>query len=170
MSHCHRELTHQQWKLLLDDEFLDAYEHGIVSESGDGIMCRFYPRIFTYSCDYKEKCVFKLFHINPVDLFAHGLIPCRILMTTIRNNGDCPCPRCKIVMENLHLFGTESDRNNRVALKRCDDHDYKEAISSTRHKIYNENYKVTAAWVERKLKPTSLVPTTVNHWSMIMGC
>lgn len=55
MAHCHRELTHAQWRLLLDDEFLYAYEHGIVFECGDGIQRRFYPRIFSYSADYPEK-------------------------------------------------------------------------------------------------------------------
>jgi hypothetical protein len=31
------------WQQLLDDDFLEAYQHGI------------YPRIFTYSADYPEK-------------------------------------------------------------------------------------------------------------------
>lgn len=54
-SHCHRELFHEQWKVLLDDEFLHAYEHGVVITCCDGIKRRFYPRIFTYSADYPEK-------------------------------------------------------------------------------------------------------------------
>lgn len=54
-THCHREFTHEQWRILLDDEFLDAYENGIVVECPDGIKRRFYPRIFTYSADYPEK-------------------------------------------------------------------------------------------------------------------
>lgn len=58
LTHCHRELTHEQWKILLDDEFLHAYEHGIVLDCGDGLVRRFYPRIFTYSADYPEKYVF----------------------------------------------------------------------------------------------------------------
>src|SRR5882757_5496471 len=55
MSYCHRELTHEQWKLLLDDEFLHAYEHCLPTKCCDGIKRQFYPRILTYSCDYKEK-------------------------------------------------------------------------------------------------------------------
>lgn len=54
-THCHRELLHAQWKLLLDDEFLEAYWHGMVVTCGDGIVRRFYPRMFTYSADYPEK-------------------------------------------------------------------------------------------------------------------
>lgn len=67
MAHCHRELTHEQWRLLLDNEFLHAYEHGIVMQCGDGVMRRFHPRIFTYSADYPEKYV---------RLISHACITC----------------------------------------------------------------------------------------------
>jgi hypothetical protein len=55
ITHCHRELFHEQWKILLDEEFLGAYKHGVVIECSDGIQRRFYLRIFTYSADYPEK-------------------------------------------------------------------------------------------------------------------
>ncbi|KAG6904012.1 hypothetical protein DXG01_013224, partial [Tephrocybe rancida] len=55
MAHCNREMYHAQWKIILDDEFLDAYEHGIVIKCLDGLCRRFYPRILTYSADYPEK-------------------------------------------------------------------------------------------------------------------
>ena len=58
-AHCHCELFHEQWKVLLDGDFLNAYEHGIVITCCDGIKRRFYPRIFTYSADYPEKRVVK---------------------------------------------------------------------------------------------------------------
>jgi len=55
MTHCHREFFHEQWKVLLDDDFIEAWKHGIVILCCDGIKRRFYPRIFTYSADYPEK-------------------------------------------------------------------------------------------------------------------
>ncbi|KAG6904937.1 hypothetical protein DXG01_006130, partial [Tephrocybe rancida] len=56
LAHCKRELAHEQWRILLDDEFLHAYEHGIVlTWVGDGQQRRFYPRMMTYSADYPEK-------------------------------------------------------------------------------------------------------------------
>jgi hypothetical protein len=55
LAHCCRELMHEQWKIILDDEFLEAWMHGIVITCCDGIQRRFYPRIFTYSADYPEK-------------------------------------------------------------------------------------------------------------------
>ena len=51
-TNCHREAFHEQWKVLLDEEFLHAYEHRIVIKCSNGITQRFYPRIFTYSADY----------------------------------------------------------------------------------------------------------------------
>lgn len=55
MGHCNREMYHAQWSVILDDEFLGAYKHGMVVQCCDGNSRRFYPRIFTYSADYKEK-------------------------------------------------------------------------------------------------------------------
>jgi len=57
MTHCHRELMHAQWKILLDDDFMEAYQHGVVISCYDGLNRRFHPCIFTYSADYPEKFV-----------------------------------------------------------------------------------------------------------------
>ena len=55
LAHCAREVYHAQWSTILDDEFLEAYRHGMVVKCHDQICRRFYPRIFTHSADYKEK-------------------------------------------------------------------------------------------------------------------
>jgi hypothetical protein len=55
MTFCHRELMHAQWKILLDDEFIEAWTHGVVVMCCDGIEWRFYLRIFMHSGDYPEK-------------------------------------------------------------------------------------------------------------------
>ena len=57
MTHCQREFVHAQWKEILDDDFLEAYEHGVVIECCDGKKRRFYLRIFSYTADYPEKYV-----------------------------------------------------------------------------------------------------------------
>ncbi|KAF8231554.1 hypothetical protein L208DRAFT_1469280 [Tricholoma matsutake] len=54
-THCQRELLQEVWRLLLDDEFLHAYEHGIVLTCADGIQQQVYPCLFTYSANYPEK-------------------------------------------------------------------------------------------------------------------
>lgn len=58
---------HAVWDILLDDEFIHAYEHGIVLKCADGIFRRIYPRIFTYSADYPEK------YMVIVALYSHPL-------------------------------------------------------------------------------------------------
>ena len=55
LTHCKHELMHAIWRQLLDDDFVEAYKHGIVVECFDGITRQVYPRIFTYSADYPEK-------------------------------------------------------------------------------------------------------------------
>ena len=69
-THCHRELFHAQWKDLLDEEFLQAYEHGIVFVCGDNVKRRLFPRIFTYSADYPEKYV----QFIPLDLLIEEAV------------------------------------------------------------------------------------------------
>jgi hypothetical protein len=55
MTHCRRELMHGVWKFLLDEDFIHAYEYGMVVKCVDGVERRVYPRFFTYSADYPEK-------------------------------------------------------------------------------------------------------------------
>ena len=64
MTHCHREIYDAQWDIILDDEFLAAYTHGIAVQYGDRVWRHFYPRIFTYSADYWEKCIFTCYEVG----------------------------------------------------------------------------------------------------------
>jgi hypothetical protein len=57
LTFCRHELMHAIWLLLMDDEFMHAYEFGIVIEFLDGVSRRIFPRFFTYSADYPEKSV-----------------------------------------------------------------------------------------------------------------
>ena len=57
LTHCKCELFHAIWKIILDDEFVEAYKNGIVIKCHDGVLRRVFPRIFTYSADYPEKYV-----------------------------------------------------------------------------------------------------------------
>ncbi|KJA18100.1 hypothetical protein HYPSUDRAFT_145489 [Hypholoma sublateritium FD-334 SS-4] len=137
MTHCQREFFHAQWKVLLDDDFLEAYEHGVVMECCDGVKRRFYLRIFAYSADYPEK----------------------VLLTGIRNMGSCPCPRCLTPKDLLNQLGTGRDKNQRATLSRVDDLQHRVKISCARDIIYIQNRTVNSLFVENILKPESLVPT-----------
>jgi hypothetical protein len=97
-THCHREFFHEQWRILLDDEFLEAYEHGIVICCCNDITRRFYPRIFTYSANYPEKYILSYGKLNCTDLS-------RVLIATVRNLGGCLCPHCLIPKDQIHNMG-----------------------------------------------------------------
>ncbi len=57
LTNCRRELVHAVWLLLLDDDFVHAYEHGFTFKFIDGVTRQVFPRIFTYGMDYPEKWV-----------------------------------------------------------------------------------------------------------------
>ena len=52
---CKTELMQAIWLLLMDEEFMEAYEHGMLVTCGDGVVRRLFPRFFSYSADYPEK-------------------------------------------------------------------------------------------------------------------
>ncbi|KAF8842659.1 hypothetical protein BDN67DRAFT_989041 [Paxillus ammoniavirescens] len=145
-THCHREFFHAQWQELLDDDFLQAYEHGIVLKCGDGVERRLYPRIFTYSADYPEK----------------------VLIANLRNLGHCPCPRCLVSKDRIHLFATGRDMLEQDLLARSDTQERHNKISSAHKLIYEKNYAVDNSQVEELLKTESMVPT-MNAFSTRLG-
>jgi hypothetical protein len=72
-------------------------------------------------------------------------------------------------MSHVHLVGQKQDRRDRVRLDRVDDDHRQRAIADARSVIYDpkKNYAVDSAYVERLLKPDSLVPTLVRFLSEI---
>jgi len=84
-------------------------------------------------------------------------------MCSIRNMGGCPCPRCLIPMESMHLIGTKRDTKQRTTLARIDNLSRQAKVGSARRLIYESNFAVDCAAVERLLKPESLVPTAVSR-------
>ncbi|KAF5368267.1 hypothetical protein D9615_010369 [Tricholomella constricta] len=144
LTHCRRELLHAVWKCILDGTFMHAYKHGIVIECADGISRRFYPRIFTYSADYPEK----------------------VLLSTIRNFGRCPCSRCTIPKEKIPELGTHVDSRRRETHARKDTSPRRFNIRLAREFIYEHGYGVKSAAVERTLGADSSVPTE-NTFSIL---
>jgi hypothetical protein len=158
MTHCRREVIQAQWTIILDDEFIEAWEHGIVHHCCDGIDRRFYPRIFIYAADYKEKYVF----LSNVIFVNDILIKCRALIASIRDMGNFPCPRCLIPLSRVQNMGTALDRKQRKTLPRVDDETRRSNIRNAREIIYQNNYAVDSTYVEDILKNQSLVPTVVS--------
>ncbi|KZT20578.1 hypothetical protein NEOLEDRAFT_1158607 [Neolentinus lepideus HHB14362 ss-1] len=137
LTHCRRELIHAIWKLLLDDEFRHAYQHGIVVGCADGIQRRLYPRIFTYSADYPEK----------------------VLLATLRDKGNCPCPRCLVLKNEIPALGQHLDMQRRNQRARKANGEWRRKVEMARGFIYEQGYRVNSKAIERVLQPESLVPT-----------
>lgn len=130
---------HSIWRLLLDDDFREAYIHGIVIDCSDGFRRRMYPRFFTYSADYPEK----------------------VLLLLIRDMGNCPCPRCLVKKSAICALGTPADMKQRQDGKRVDSCALHMKIAKARKLIYQQGYVVNSKLVDDLLKPESLVPTEV---------
>jgi len=78
--------------------------------------------------------------------------------------GGRPCPRCLIPKGLIHQVGTECDKVQRKLSPRTNDNVYQEKIREAQALIYENNWAVESAPVQRILKPHSLVPTLVSLW------
>ncbi|KAH9487419.1 hypothetical protein JR316_0001494 [Psilocybe cubensis] len=136
ITHLKRELIHAICLLLLDPEFMHAYQHGIVIKCSDGIVRRIFPRIFTYSADYPEK----------------------ILLATIRYLAKCPCPRCLMPMFRIGDLGTRVDDQRRQHT-RVDTASRQHKVEISRQHIFERGKGVKSTAVENLLQEDSSTPT-----------
>jgi hypothetical protein len=83
----------------------------------------------------------------------------RVLIATIRNQGLCPCPRCLVPQSKLDQMGSNIDMKNRTekARKYLPDN-----VRNARRAIYELGRPIGGAAVDRSLKATSSVPTSVS--------
>ena len=104
-----------------------------------------------------QKSVVPCFLVLPVLMndIAH-----RILIASIRNLGTCPCPRYHIPLNQVHnlenqvtCYGVTAGLGLTIA----------HAVNSARRLIYQQNYQVNSAAVERILRPNSHVPSALKH-------
>ncbi|KAF8603666.1 hypothetical protein BDV93DRAFT_523134 [Ceratobasidium sp. AG-I] len=138
LTHLRRELIHEVWNKLLDNEFLQAWRHGIVICCADGIKRRVFPRIFSYSADYPEK----------------------VLLATIRGmKSHRPCPRCFIPRAEFPNLGIPEDVRRRGKLKRIDDKARNDLVAQARSFIFIDGRAIGYKGVELLLKPHSYTPT-----------
>ncbi|PPR03767.1 hypothetical protein CVT24_007510 [Panaeolus cyanescens] len=130
-----RELMHAIWLLMLDEEFVHAYVHGIVMQCADGIWRRIFPRIFTYSADYPEK----------------------ILLATIKYLAKCPCPRCTTPKKFIPALGTHVDSQRRAHV-RVDNPARQFDIEAARRAMFENGKGAKSTAVEGILDGDSSVP------------
>jgi len=83
----------------------------------------------------------------------------RVLLATIRDKGICPCPRCLIPKSKLDRLGLISDGKNRIDKARKYDAD---SVNKARQAIYVLGKPIGGVHVQRLLKASSAVPTSVS--------
>ena len=84
-------------------------------------------------------------------------------MLSLRDKGNCPCPRCLVTKKEIFQLGTQNDRKRRLTRPREDTEHSLQDIQMARNLIYgNSRYKVNSKAVEDMLRPTSRVPTEVS--------
>jgi hypothetical protein len=88
---------------------------------------------------------------------------CRVLMASVCNHGDCPCPHCLVSKAGLSQFSTQADIVQCTLLARVDDHARRQAIEDARCKIYKDKCHINTKFVEELLKGQSRVPTPVSN-------
>ncbi|OJT06904.1 hypothetical protein TRAPUB_2244, partial [Trametes pubescens] len=135
LTFCKRELIQRIWLLLLDEEFMKAYEHGILVTCGDGVVRRIFPRILSYSADYPEK----------------------MLLTAIKPLSNHPCPRCLIHHDDLCDAGTPEDAIRRAEV-RTDTPKVRRDIARARDLVFKKGVALSSKKLKKKLDSQSLNP------------
>ncbi|GAB1528441.1 hypothetical protein RhiTH_011635 [Rhizoctonia solani] len=137
ITHLRRELMHKVWVHLLDDNFLYAWNHGIVIKCTNGIEQRVFPRIKIHSVDYPEK----------------------VTMATIQNLGVCLCPRCLAKKGLASKLGTSHNTLVQVSKRRVESTKRIKKIQEAQQLIYDLGHLVQSKQVEALLQAESYVPT-----------
>lgn len=86
----------------------------------------------------------------------------RILISSIRNLGNCPCPRCLIPLSRVCNLGMARDKAQRISLARTDNIQRHTRVYAARKLIYEKNHRVNSAAVESMLREMSFVPNAVS--------
>jgi hypothetical protein len=88
----------------------------------------------------------------------------RVLLATIRDQGLCPCPRCLVPKTKLDQVGRITDRVYRIDKPRSYPTNL---VEKARECIYNQGMPIGGIAVQRLLKDTSTVPTSVSVFDTI---
>ncbi|KAK1225782.1 hypothetical protein PQX77_011262 [Marasmius sp. AFHP31] len=137
MKHLKREVMQAVWDLIMDEDFLDAYEKSMVIKCADKVKRRFLPEFFSYSADYPEK----------------------IAVVCVKYLGNCLCVRCVIEKSQVQHMGTKVDMRRRIQLKRIDDERRQNAVETARWHIFVEGRSIESDPVKHLLDDHSLIPT-----------
>lgn len=84
------------------------------------------------------------------------------MIASIRDKGQCPCPRCLMPLSDVEGLGTPEDMQCHLDLARVDDETHRHKIQKAQDLIFKNNHAVASKMVEAYLKDESLMPTAVG--------
>src|ERR1700761_8628008 len=85
----------------------------------------------------------------------------RVLLSTIKNLGLAPCPRCLIKKKDIPGVGTPADTRQRNK-RRIDNEQRRKRVESARTLIFEKGSAITSKDVQKHLGRRSMVPTRVR--------
>lgn len=85
-----------------------------------------------------------------------------VLVATIRDLGNCPCPLCLVTLDQIALLGQVTDERTRSSKRRMDTAERVGKVTSARKIIYQKGYAPGNDHSDHFLKPESLVATEVG--------
>ncbi|KAE9393770.1 hypothetical protein BT96DRAFT_828701 [Gymnopus androsaceus JB14] len=137
LTHVQREILQSIYGLIFDNEFMEAYDHGLVLKCVNIVQQCLFPCLFTYSADYIEK----------------------ILIATTCMLGSHPCVHCLVDKDQIDQLGTKSDTKQHETKARIDSEECQSTIEKMQKWIFDDGLSVASSYVEAFLKPFSWVPT-----------
>ena len=87
----------------------------------------------------------------------------RVLLSTIKKNGDHPCPRCLVKKVDTIKMGTRLDMHNRNAKICVDDHIRQTMVKNARQLMFEEGIPLGSERLKVLLGKYSGIPTHVSH-------
>jgi hypothetical protein len=85
-----------------------------------------------------------------------------MLIATLRDKGQHPCPHCLITFEDIPKLGTVDDHRLREKLARLDDKSRQDLVAQARKLAYCDGYSINGDKIDGLLKQLSAVPTVVS--------
>jgi hypothetical protein len=90
-------------------------------------------------------------------------------MTCLKYLAQCPCPRCLILKSKIPHLGMEVDKKARQKLARVDSKEIQNKVNRARRLMFEDGINVSSVFIDRLLKPHSLVPTRVSSFMSLIG-
>ena len=90
-------------------------------------------------------------------------------MTCLKYLAQCPCPRCLILKSKIPRLGMEVDKKARQKLARVDSKEIQNKVNRARRLMFEDGINVSSVFIDRLLKPHSLVPTRVSSFTSLIG-